>query len=142
MSESVERGVSRQKPKCVTEHDAAVGLRIARLRQGASLSQSDLGRAIGVSFQQVQKYEKGRNRVGAGRLRDIAQCLGVPVAVFFEGSPAPAEGLHQSVLEIGGALELLRAYAAIEDAQVRRDIVELVRSASRLNARVGTPAGS
>ncbi len=74
------------KPKQTTAIDHGVGSRIAFLRAANGLSQSALASALGVSFQQVQKYETGKNRVGAGRLQAIAERLGVPVSSFFEPS--------------------------------------------------------
>ena len=96
-----------------------------------------------MTFQQVQKYEKGQNRVGAGRLREIARLLEVPVSAFFEESE-PRENAQEDVfgfLSAHGAIELLRAYAQIEDEQMRRDVLALVRSAARLaQARTAPPA--
>ena len=80
-----------------------------------SMSQEKLGDALGLTFQQVQKYEKGTNRIGASRLQHIAQILQVPVSFFFEGGPA-AEGL----------LALAKAFTVIEDKKLRRCIVALV----------------
>src|SRR5947199_6026568 len=71
--------------------DAHVGLRIRAARLAAGLSQERLGHELGVTFQQVQKYEKGRNRVGASRLSDAAKILSVPVSFFFEADAAAAK---------------------------------------------------
>ncbi|MCJ2058965.1 helix-turn-helix domain-containing protein, partial [Methylobacterium sp. J-048] len=73
-------------PKQATEADREIGSRIAAVRAAQGLSQTALGHAIGVSFQQVQKYEKGRNRIGASRLQRIADQLKVPVETFFASS--------------------------------------------------------
>jgi transcriptional regulator with XRE-family HTH domain len=121
-------------PKQTTDVDRLVGLRITALRKARGLSQTALGNAVGVTFQQVQKYEKGQNRVGAGRLREIARLLEVPVSAFFDdaGSPeSPQEDVF-GFLNAQGAVELLRAYTQIEDDQMRRDVLALVRSAARL----------
>jgi transcriptional regulator with XRE-family HTH domain len=121
-------------PKQTTDVDRLVGLRITALRKARGLSQTALGTAVGVTFQQVQKYEKGQNRVGAGRLRDIARLLEVPVSAFFEEDEAVAG--HQTdvfgFLGTQGAIELLRAYATIDDDQLRRDVLAIVRTAARL----------
>jgi DNA-binding XRE family transcriptional regulator len=69
----------------VNKTDVAVGHRIREFRKGSGLSQTALAEQIGVTFQQVQKYEKGVNRVGAGRLTHIARAFGVPITAFFEG---------------------------------------------------------
>jgi len=78
----------QQKPKQrATEVDAHVGQRIRQRRTQLGLSQTALGQALGVTFQQVQKYEKGVNRVGSSRLAQIAEVLQVPIESFFEGAP-------------------------------------------------------
>lgn len=129
-------------PKQTTDVDRLVGLRITALRKARGLSQTALGNAVGVTFQQVQKYEKGQNRVGAGRLREIARLLEVPVSAFFDdanNSDGPQEDVF-GFLNAQGAVELLRAYTQIVDDQMRRDVLALVRSAARLaHERANTP---
>ena len=120
------------KPKQTTAIDHGVGSRIAFLRAANGLSQSALASALGVSFQQVQKYETGKNRVGAGRLQAIAERLGVPVSSFFEPEPEAASENGPALLRIAGAVELLRAYNQIGDDQMRRDVIALVKSAARI----------
>lgn len=120
------------KPKQTTAIDHGVGSRIAFLRAANGLSQSALASALGVSFQQVQKYETGKNRVGAGRLQAIAERLGVPVSSFFEPEPTSATENGPSLLRVSGAVELLRAYNQIGDDQMRRDVLSLVKSAARI----------
>ena len=73
-------------PKITTDGDRSIGSRIAAYRTAQRLNQTALGQALGVTFQQVQKYEKGRNRVGAARLQAIADFLGVSVSTFFRRS--------------------------------------------------------
>ena len=106
------------------------------------MSQEKLGEKLGLTFQQVQKYEKGINRIGASRLFDLAQVLGVSVQFFYEEAPSsePAqqtsEGLAEkadehSIVEFlrsRDGLELNKAFVRISDAKARRAIVELVRS--------------
>ena len=114
--------------------DVEVGHRIRIERLSRGLSQTALANQLGVTFQQVQKYEKGVNRVGAGRLTKIAEVLGVPVGTFFsgkemlEGEPGEtgAEASPLKLLTVSGAFRLLRAYAEIEDGNLRRSIVDLV----------------
>lgn len=89
------------KPKRATEQDRIVGPRIAALRKARGLSQIALGRAVGVSFHQIQKYENGMNRVGASRLSDIARVLEVPVSTFFNSDDGGAE---QEQAEVFGFL--------------------------------------
>lgn len=112
--------------------DVEVGRRIRIERTSRGISQTDLGKKIGVTFQQVQKYEKGLNRVGASRLTMIANVLGVPVATFFggpqgtEGAAAAASRMDLEYLVVPGALRLLRAYGQIREAVLRRTIVTFV----------------
>lgn len=130
-------------PKQTTDVDRLVGLRITALRKARGLSQTALGTAVGVTFQQVQKYEKGQNRVGAGRLREIARLLEVPVAAFFEEDDAPgANGKSLDIfgfLSTHGAVEVLRAYASIEDDDLRRDLLAIVRTAARMGKKAAPP---
>jgi transcriptional regulator with XRE-family HTH domain len=109
-----------------------VGRRIRAQRLVRGLSQTDLGRSLGITFQQVQKYEKGANRVGAGRLTRIAEVLSVPVAFFFgdhAGSGKSSEASEaMGFLETAGAVRLVKAYAQIEDTDVRRALVDLAES--------------
>ena len=108
------------------------------------MSQEKLGEKLGLTFQQVQKYEKGINRIGASRLFDLAQVLGVSVQFFYEEAPV-ADGTTHSSATVGSAekmdehaiveflrsrdgLELNRAFVRISDVKARRAIVELVRS--------------
>lgn len=128
-------------PKQTTDVDRLVGLRITALRKARGLSQTALGTAVGVTFQQVQKYEKGQNRVGAGRLREIARLLEVPVSALFEeeAGDGPQDDAF-GFLGAHGAIDLLRAYAQIHDAQMRRDVLALVRSAARLARGEAAPA--
>ena len=118
--------------------DVEVGHRIRIERLSRGLSQTALANQLGVTFQQVQKYEKGVNRVGAGRLTKIAEVLGVPVSTFFSGkevleSEQAKDGDEASplkLLTVSGAFRLLRAYADIEDSNLRRSIVDLVEQIS------------
>lgn len=116
--------------------DIEVGHRIRIERLARGLSQTALANQLGVTFQQVQKYEKGVNRVGAGRLTKIADVLGVPVGTFFTGQEGIETDPHDKangdaasplkLLTVSGAFRLLRAYADVEDSNLRRSIVDLV----------------
>jgi transcriptional regulator with XRE-family HTH domain len=119
-----------------------------RLRRALlGLSQEKLGEAIGLTFQQVQKYERGANRIGASRLFDLAQVLDVPVSFFFDDMPAtvppldPAlasrrpsglaeepAGFETDLLGRRETLDLVEAYFAISDPQIRRRVYELART--------------
>jgi transcriptional regulator with XRE-family HTH domain len=110
--------------------DAHVGRRMRQRREYLGISQGRLGRHLGLTFSQVQKYEKGSNRIGAGRLYMIAAFLGVPVQYFFEGlegeampSPQPRNGRRGDELAV-----LEEAFLAITDGDTRRSVLALVRS--------------
>ena len=118
--------------------DVYVGSRVRLRRMMLSMSQEKLGEHLGITFQQIQKYEKGTNRIGASRLQHIATVLEVPVSFFFEdapGSPQEAAGLAESksenyvidFLSSSEGLQLNRAFVQIKEPKVRRKIVELVR---------------
>jgi transcriptional regulator with XRE-family HTH domain len=107
------------------------------------MSQEKLGESIGLTFQQVQKYERGSNRIGASRLYDLARVLDVPVGFFFEemteetqhSSPAQAQGLQEEgdtyepdPMAKRETLELVRAYYRIEDPTVRKRLFELTKA--------------
>ncbi len=112
--------------------DVEVGRRIRIQRMARGISQTELGEKIGVTFQQVQKYENGANRVGASRLTRIAKVLGVSVGTFFggpdeaEAAPSEATRLDLEYLVMPGALRLLRAYGQIRESVLRRTIVTFV----------------
>jgi transcriptional regulator with XRE-family HTH domain len=117
--------------------DIEVGHRIRIERLARGLSQTALANQLGVTFQQVQKYEKGVNRVGAGRLTKIAAVLGIEVGTFFgakdmmQGDDAKkGEASPLKLLTVSGAFRLLRAYGDIEDSNLRRAIVDLVEQIS------------
>ena len=118
--------------------DIEVGHRIRIERLARGLSQTALANQLGVTFQQVQKYEKGVNRVGAGRLTKIAEVLGIDVSQFFGGKEMgelgeareSGEASPLKMLTVSGAFRLLRAYGDIEDSNLRRAIVELVEQIS------------
>jgi transcriptional regulator with XRE-family HTH domain len=113
--------------------DAMVGARISILRVSRGISQTTLAERIGVSFQQVQKYERGAIRVGASRLSQIASALGVSVGELFESSGAGSTGLNSPVrlLAEPGALRVLTAYARTTSPRVRLCIARLVESIAR-----------
>ncbi|MEG6508434.1 helix-turn-helix transcriptional regulator [Methyloligella sp. 2.7D] len=122
--------------------DAHVGSRVRLRRMLLGMSQERLGESMGLTFQQVQKYEKGVNRIGASRLFQIAKILDVPVQFFFEEAPqfdgsAPSgmaepesETFILEFLNSREGLELNRAFVKISDPKVRKSVVDLVRSLS------------
>lgn len=127
-----------KKPNAIDVH---VGSRIRLQRALKGMSQTTLAEGLGITFQQVQKYEKGTNRVGSSRLLAIANILGVPVAWFFEDGPVspptplgmgPGSGREiTEFLNSAEGLSLNRAFAAIEDDKVRRKVVDLVKTLAR-----------
>jgi transcriptional regulator with XRE-family HTH domain len=137
-AEGEEKGSRRPNPI-----DVHVGSRVRFRRMLLGMSQEKLGERLGLTFQQIQKYEKGINRIGASRLFDLAHVLGVPVQFFYEEAPAggepdplagvgnaekPAENSIVEFLRSRDGLELNKAFVRIADVKARRAIVELVRS--------------
>jgi len=120
--------------------DAQVGNRLRLRRMMIGMSQERLGELLGLTFQQVQKYEKGVNRIGAGRLFEIARILGVPIFYFYESVSEQlanvsgfAETESPPVLEFvssGEGLQLSLAYMRIKDPKVRKRVLDLVKSLS------------
>jgi transcriptional regulator with XRE-family HTH domain len=118
--------------------DNHVGSRVRMRRMMLSMSQESLGDAIGVTFQQVQKYEKGTNRISASRLQHISQILQVLVPFFFEGAPGGAAGMAETpsyvreFLANSHGLALVKAFTRIQNAKLRRLIVGLVEDCAEL----------
>jgi transcriptional regulator with XRE-family HTH domain len=135
----VEKGSRRPNPI-----DIHVGSRVRLRRMLLGLSQEKLAERLGLTFQQIQKYEKGANRIGASRLFDLAQVLSVPVQFFYEEAPVgagrtnvdgvaglaerPNDGYVYEFIASREGIELNRAFMRIADPKVRRSLVELVRS--------------
>ncbi|HWL05965.1 MAG TPA: helix-turn-helix transcriptional regulator [Xanthobacteraceae bacterium] len=129
--------MNKKAPNPIDKH---VGSRVRMRRMMLSMSQEKLGDALNLTFQQVQKYEKGTNRIGASRLQQISQVLQVPVAFFFEGAPAlelegaasgglqeaPSPAYVTDFLATSEGLALIKAFRRISDAKLRRRIVDLV----------------
>jgi transcriptional regulator with XRE-family HTH domain len=128
---------NKKKPNPVDTH---VGSRVRLRRTMLGMSQEKLGEALGITFQQIQKYEKGSNRIGASRLQRITEVLNVPVSFFFEDVPGTAASRPGGLSEPSGpdyvvdflstseGLQLNRAFVKISDPKVRRRIIDLVRS--------------
>lgn len=122
------------KPKVTTDADRVIGGRIAALRAAQGLSQTVLGQALGVSFQQVQKYEKGRNRIGVGRLQAIADVLNVSVETFFAGQPRSEDdgAVATTFFNDPKVMELVMAFNSISDATTRASVLSIVKAAASL----------
>ncbi|MDN5929006.1 MAG: helix-turn-helix domain-containing protein [Hyphomicrobiales bacterium] len=128
---------NKKKPNPIDIH---VGSRVRLRRNMLGMSQEKLGEKLGITFQQVQKYEKGTNRVGASRLQAIASTLDAPVSFFFEDAPGQNPSQTGGFSEDSGAsyvvdfisssegLQLNRAFVRISDPKIRRKIIDLVRT--------------
>lgn len=144
----------RSSPKPVDVH---VGRRLKLRRTLLGMSQERLAQILGVTFQQIQKYERGANRVGSSRLYDIANALDVPVAFFFEDledRKAHAGGLAESATPFDhgptmvpeapdrrDALELMRAFGRIDDPELRRRLLDLTKALAELDDPAGPRDG-
>jgi transcriptional regulator with XRE-family HTH domain len=140
------QGFGNEKNNAMTDNvkkpnpiDIHVGSRVRLRRTMLGQSQEKLGNALGITFQQIQKYEKGANRIGASRLQQIANVLTVPVAFFFEDAPSGTQlvtGMAEEnsttyvvdFLSSSEGLQLNRAFVRISDPKVRRKIVDLVKA--------------
>jgi transcriptional regulator with XRE-family HTH domain len=130
---------AKKVPSPIDKH---VGSRVRMRRLMLGMSQTKLGDALGLTFQQVQKYEKGTNRMGASRLQHISQILQVPVSFFFEGAPY-LPGQPKSMgdtswpehvtdfLASSNGLALVKAFVAIKNAKLRSCIVDLVEQIAK-----------
>jgi transcriptional regulator with XRE-family HTH domain len=141
-----EPAIVKKTPDLIDRH---VGTRVRMRRMLLKMSQEKLGEALGLTFQQIQKYEKGLNRIGASRLQQISKTLNVPPAFFFEGAPTgvvatadgPAgfeeEGQSQYVVDFmstAEGLHLNRSFARIRNPKVRRRLVELIATLADADA--------
>jgi len=128
--------MAKKAPNPIDKH---VGGRVRMRRMMLGMSQEKLGNNLGLTFQQVQKYEKGTNRIGASRLQQISHILQVPVSFFFEGAPvngngprpdgmgeAPSPAYVSDFLATSDGLALTKAFMRISDSKLRRRIVDLV----------------
>jgi transcriptional regulator with XRE-family HTH domain len=125
----------RSSTKRPNPTDIYVGSRVRMRRKMLGLSQEKLGERLGITFQQIQKYEKGTNRVGASRLQAMATVMDVPISYFFPESTTPQGGMQEDgsafvidFMSTTEGLELSRAFTRIRSAKVRRKVVELVRA--------------
>ncbi len=139
--ETVERAEREHRASPIDSH---VGSRVRLRRTLLGLSQEKLGEALGLTFQQVQKYERGVNRIGASRLFDLARVLDVPISFFFDDMPDSVgggaasrrtygfaeqqEGFEDDTLHRRETLELVRAYYRITEPAVRKRVFDLIKS--------------
>ncbi len=137
----VPRRPGRRKTDRPNPIDVHVGTRVRLRRNMLGLSQEKLGEAIGLTFQQVQKYERGANRIGASRLLELSRVLDVPVSFFYDETdpvraPAipsgfeesPQDGFDNDPLRKRETLELVDAYYDIQDAATRRRLFDLAKA--------------
>ena len=117
-----------QNQRSAGKLDVELGKRIRLRRVEQHISQTELGDKLGVSFQQVQKYEKGVNRVGAARLQQIATALDVPITFFYSGDGKAREVESLLFIDSSFSLRLLRAYSKMKDQAVQRQFVSLIES--------------
>jgi transcriptional regulator with XRE-family HTH domain len=135
--------INKENKKKPNPTDIHVGSRIRLRRNMLGMSQEKLGENLGITFQQIQKYEKGTNRVGASRLQAISEILGVPVSFLFEDAPGHDGLTPKGFADDGSAafavdfctsaegLQLNRAFVRISDVRVRRRIIELVKALAK-----------
>lgn len=140
--DTLERGEREHRPSPIDVH---VGSRVRLRRTLLGMSQEKLGEALGLTFQQIQKYERGVNRIGASRLFDLARVLDVPIGFFFDDMPDSMggglaasrrptglsdaqDGFEDDTLHRRETLELVRAYYRITDSSVRKRVFELIKS--------------
>ncbi|MBC9177706.1 helix-turn-helix domain-containing protein [Pseudoroseomonas ludipueritiae] len=143
-AEAAERTEKEHRPSPIDTH---VGSRVRLRRTLLGLSQEKLGEALGLTFQQVQKYERGVNRIGASRLFDLSRVLDVPIGFFFDDMPGSTpgassmarprmaggfaeqqEGFEDDTLHKRETLELVRAYYRINEPAVRKRVFDLIKS--------------
>ncbi|PWR24958.1 helix-turn-helix domain-containing protein [Zavarzinia aquatilis] len=110
--------------------DIQVGARVKLRRQLLGLSQTDLADSLGLTFQQVQKYEKGTNRVSASKLYQLSQTLDVPVAFFFDGLGGEAAETAEVPALTADAVRLVAAFETIHDQAIRAQVVQITRAIS------------
>lgn len=152
MSEQQERFSHKEtKPRKTKfkadERDKLIGARLRARRKLLGMSQRDLGEVIDITFQQIQKYENGRNKVGAARLVDFCEALKVPITYFFAGlgdigektpelmklSDNKQENLQDDIMMRKETIDLVKAYYAINDPKIRQNVMKTVQSMAKLS---------
>jgi transcriptional regulator with XRE-family HTH domain len=139
----------QRRPRSASALDKYVGVLVKARREQVGMSQSELASKLGISFQQLQKYERGQNRISAGRLFELADVLGVEISWFYQGAQAYLAEQEQSALEraqaslapsktpletlvaVSGSAHLLEAYAALGSNEIRRKAVSMMQLLSQ-----------
>jgi transcriptional regulator with XRE-family HTH domain len=116
--------------------DLLAGSRIRRFRKGRKMSQAQLGKKLGVTFQQVQKYENGKNRVGASRLQMISTALDVPVGQFFADDAGTSRTSAKPLAFDPQALRFAEAFVRLSDRELRNSIIDMVEAMARKSSRI------
>ena len=117
---------AKRLPKKPSSIDMAVGRNVRIWRMARGLSQAQLASRLGVTFQQLQKYEVGSNRIGTGRLVKVASVLGIPIATLFEGTDTDPSRSLLALVADARAFRLAHAFSAIDDSSLRLSLVYLV----------------
>lgn len=126
------------KPKTPSPVDVQIGGRIRLRRKMLNISQERLAEAVGVTFQQIQKYEKGSNRVGGSRMQRIAEVLGTQVGFFFETVTPEGNPQENEIIAFAGTsdgLELIRVFGKIESQKARRSIINIAQTVLSFQAQ-------
>jgi transcriptional regulator with XRE-family HTH domain len=124
---AIERRMpAKRPPKKPSSIDVAVGRNVRIWRMARGLSQAQLASRLGVTFQQLQKYEVGTNRIGTGRLMRIASVLGIPIATLFEGADTDPSRSLLALVADARAFRLAHAFATIDDSTLRLSLVYMV----------------
>ncbi len=131
--------MSQRTPDSVDRH---VGSRVRRRRLIVGMSQEKLGEALGLTFQQVQKYEKGANRIGSGRLQQIAHTLQVPISYFYDGQGedgSPRNATPPELVVDKDSADLLKAFNSLADQSMRQALLNMAQAAAAARA-LGVPS--
>ncbi len=131
----ITRNRTRGEEGAPNPTDLHVGQQLRQRRTVLGLSQERLSEAVGITFQQIQKYERGLNRIGASRLYELSQALGVPVGFFFEGMAPAVPGMAEEGADYKAeavlprdAAELMQLFSSVSDPKLRRQILTIVKS--------------
>jgi transcriptional regulator with XRE-family HTH domain len=148
IQDSFEHDDSRSKTKLkADERDKIIGARLRSRRKLLGMSQRDLGGVIDITFQQIQKYENGKNKIGAVRLMDFCNALKVPITFFYAGlgdigekTPAsmklsdnPQESLETDIMLKKETIDLVKSYYSIDDPKIRQNVMKTIQSMAQLS---------
>jgi transcriptional regulator with XRE-family HTH domain len=126
-------------PRHPDSADKEIGLRLKVRRQELNITQEQLGEALQITFQQIQKYEKGTNRIASGRLKEISRILKVPPSYFFDDLPDESSRELLTLLNAGRSLRLVKAFTRIQSIAVQDAVIQLVQQLADAPASPGQP---